>query len=86
MKTKIAILVLLLITQSYYKACEACDLKQPKITRGLTHGAGPQSFWDWIAVGIIVLISALTVIYFIKYTLKPESKKSNHIKNSILHF
>jgi hypothetical protein len=78
--------LLLLFASTYYKACEACDLKQPKITRGLTHGAGPQGFGDWLAVGVIVVISILTVIYFVKYTIKPESKKGNHIKNSVLNF
>ncbi|MBS1571125.1 MAG: hypothetical protein JST62_01835 [Bacteroidetes bacterium] len=79
-------LFFIIIATNLYKACEACDLKQPKITRGFTHGAGPQSFWDWVAVGIIVIISVLTVLYFIKYSLKSDYKKSNHIKNSILNF
>ncbi|WP_124641793.1 MULTISPECIES: hypothetical protein [Amniculibacterium] len=86
MKTKTYLIAILLFLHTFYKACEACDLKQPKITRGLTHGAGPQSFWDWIAVGIIVVISFLTVFYFVKYIVKPESKKDQHIKNSILNF
>ena len=86
MKTKSILSTLLLLAHCYYKACEACDLKQPKITRGLTHGAGPQSFWDWVAVAIIAIISVLTVVYFIKYSIRPESKKTEHIKNSILNF
>lgn len=82
---KIVILVLVL-WQAVAKACEACDLQQPKITRGLTHGAGPKSMWDWVAVAIIMLISIATVYYFIKYLIKPDAKKRIELKNNVLDF
>lgn len=65
-------------------ACPVCEKQQPKITQGLTHGAGPQSNWDWVIIAIISLITVFTLIYSIKYLIKPGEKNEDHIKQSIL--
>ena len=64
-------------------ACEACRLQQPEITRGITHGAGPDSGWDWFIVGIVALITVLTLIYSVKYLVSPGEKNRKHIKYRI---
>lgn len=88
MKTIFKKLVFLLFLGYQYlaKACEACDLQQPKITRGLTHGPGPKNMFEWMAVIAILIISVLTVYYFIKYLIKPDPQKTDKLKNNVLHF
>lgn len=65
-------------------ACPLCEKQQPKILRGITHGAGPQSNWDWVIVGFITVVALLTLFYSVKYLLLPKEKNNNHIKNFIL--
>ncbi len=84
MKVKYLISVLVIFIAQIAIACPVCEKQQPKITRGLTHGAGPQSNWDWVIIAIISLITVLTLIYSIKYLIKPGEKNNDHIKQSIL--
>ena len=64
-------------------ACDVCEKQQPKITAGLTHGAGPESNWDWVSISIIAVFTLLTLFLSIKYLMKPGEKNKNHIKRSI---
>ena len=66
-------------------ACPVCEKQQPKIMRGITHGAGPQSNWDWVIISVISLITILTFIFSLKYLIKPGEKNNNHIKQIILN-
>ncbi len=66
-------------------ACPVCEKQQPVITQGLTHGAGPQSNWDWVIISIIFIITLLTLVYSLKYLIKPGEKENNHIKLVILN-
>lgn len=84
MKLKYLLSVLIIFIAQIAIACPVCEKQQPKITQGLTHGAGPQSDWDWVIIAIITLIAVLTLIYSIKYLLKPGEKNNDHIKQSIL--
>ena len=84
MKVKYLISVLVIFIAQIAIACPVCEKQQPKITQGLTHGAGPQSDWNWVIIAIITLIAVLTLIYSIKYLLKPGEKNNDHIKQSIL--
>lgn len=84
MKVKYLITVLVIFIAQIAIACPVCEKQQPKITQGLTHGAGPQSNWDWVIIAIISLITVLTLIYSIKYLIKPGEKNNDHIKQSII--
>jgi formate hydrogenlyase subunit 3/multisubunit Na+/H+ antiporter MnhD subunit len=84
MKIKYLISVLVIFIAQTAIACPVCEKQQPKITQGLTHGAGPQSNWDWVIIAIISLITVFSLIYSIKYLLKPGEKNNDHIKQSIL--
>ncbi len=75
---------IVMLTQTIW-ACPVCDKQQPKITQGFTHGAGPQSKWDWVIIAIITFITVLTFIYTLKYLIKPGEKNAEHIKQSILN-
>ena len=84
MKVKYLLSVLIIFIAQIANACPVCEKQQPKITQGLTHGAGPQSNWDWVIIAIISVITILTLIYSIKYLVKPGEKNEDHIKQSIL--
>ncbi|MCB0536098.1 MAG: hypothetical protein KDE33_01090 [Bacteroidetes bacterium] len=84
MKVKYLISVLVIFIAQIAVACPVCEKQQPKITQGLTHGVGPQSNWDWVIIAIISLITVLTLIYSIKYLIKPGEKNNDHMKQSIL--
>ena len=88
MKNKIKYLLTLLVILTANVAgwaCPVCEKQQPKITQGLTHGAGPASNWDWVIIGVITLITVLTLIYSIKFLVKPGERNNDHIKQSILN-
>lgn len=65
-------------------ACDVCEKRQPKITAGLTHGAGPDSNWDWVSISIITVFTIITLYLSIKYIVKPGEKNESHIKRTIL--
>lgn len=87
MKNKLKILhtcFFLIFSNIAVYACPVCEKQQPEITQGLTHGVGPQSNWDWVIIAVITLITVLTLIYSIKYLIKPGEQNADHIKQSIL--
>ena len=84
MKMKALLIQLFALSLQIVSACPVCEKQQPKITQGLTHGAGPQSNWDWVIITIITAITVFTFIYSLKYLIKPDEKNTNHIKQSIL--
>ena len=84
MKKLIILLFLLSVKMSVF-ACEVCERDQPKAFRGIVHGAGPDSNWDYVSIGITAIIVVLTLIYSIKWLIKPNEKNTDHIKYSILN-
>ena len=83
---KIIVSVLLICTGIISRACPACEASQPKILKGITHGAGPTSNWDYVA-GIVTLLIVIFVLFFtIKWLIDPGEKQQNHIKRSVLNF
>lgn len=65
-------------------ACPVCEKQQPKILRGITHGAGPQSNWDWVIVGTVSLITVISLVLSLRYLLRPGEKNLEHIKAHVL--
>ncbi len=84
MKIKTILILVFILLAQIIAACPVCEKQQPKITMGLTHGAGPQSNWDWVIIAIIGLITILTLVFSLKYLIKPGETNSDHIKKSIL--
>lgn len=66
-------------------ACEVCKKQQPKILRGLTHGTGPDSNWDYVIVWATVLIVIATLFYTLKWLIHPAETGMNHIKRTVLN-
>jgi len=84
MRVPIVLIIMLVMSAQLVYACPVCEKQQPKITMGLTHGAGPQSNWDWVIIIIISIITLLTFIFSLKYLIKPCEDNPDHIKQSIL--
>lgn len=66
-------------------ACPVCEKQQPKILKGISHGAGPDGQLDYIIISIAVIIVLLTLFYTIKWLIRPGEKSKEHIKQFILN-
>lgn len=82
---KIIITLLLVTAKQIVFACEVCERNKPKILQGITHGSSPESKWDYVIVSVIGLVAILTLIYSIKYFVKPNENNTDHIKYSFLN-
>ena len=82
---KMLTIVVVLFANNAVIACEVCKKQQPKILQGITHGAGPQSDWDYVVVWCTVIIVAISLFYAVKWILHPGEKESEHIKRSIFN-
>lgn len=82
---KLLILISLILPALITYACPACEKQQPKILRGITHGAGPSGNWDYAIVSFVLLITLITLFYAIKWMIKPGENDINHIKRTILN-
>jgi hypothetical protein len=68
-------------------ACPVCERAKARTAFGsITHGAGPTSNWDYVAVWIVIAAVLLSFFYSVKWLLKPAEKNPDHIKYSILNF
>lgn len=85
MKVRAGLILLFVSLLQVVTACPVCEKQQPKITQGLTHGAGPQSNWDWVIIAVITAITLLTFIFSLKYLIRPKEKNTDHIKRLILN-
>ncbi len=82
---KNVLLSLLLVSVSHIgNACPICDQRQPKLLRGITHGAGPESNWDYLIISVMGVIVLVTLFYSVKWLLAPGEKSASHIKRFIL--
>ena len=84
MKKTIAFLFLS-VFQMIAFACPVCERNQPKILRGIVHGSGPDSNWDYVSIWMTIIIAVIALFFSIKWLLKPGEKNPDHIKYSILN-
>lgn len=82
---KYSLLIPLLLLRVAALACPACEKQQPKILRGITHGTGPDSQWDYVIVWAAVIVVVLTLFYSIKWLIRPGETAASHIKQFILN-
>lgn len=86
MKTKILVTIALFFgILNPILACEVCQSQQPKILKGITHGAGPVNSWDYVITIIAAAIVLFTLVLSIKYLVKPGEKNPDHIKNIVVN-
>ena len=84
---KILIALFVVCSVGIVNACPVCERAKAKTLFGnITHGAGPTSNWDYVAVFVAIIAVVLTLIFTIKYLVKPNEKNNDHIKYSILNF
>ena len=76
--------VIVLLSISNY-ACPTCEKAQPKIFRGITHGAGPDSNWDYLIIGITAIIVLYCAYITVIRLLRPDEMDKEHIKNTFLN-
>jgi hypothetical protein len=86
MKTKIIALSILLFMVSLGGAfaCEVCKSKQPKGFADITHGSGPGSNLEYFIVWGAAILVTITLVLSLKFLIKPQENRPDHIKNSIL--
>lgn len=66
-------------------ACPVCERNQPKILRGIVHGGGPESRWDYWIVCAMLAVVVMTLIFSVKWLIRPGEKSESHIKHRILN-
>ena len=81
-KSLITLLLILIHVNSF--ACPVCDQRQPKVLRGITHGAGPESNWDYVIIITAVIFVIFTLFFSVKWLIKPGESAADHIKRFIL--
>lgn len=87
MKVKQSSIVGLLgfFTTGTLMACPVCERNQPKVLKGIVHGAGPDSQWDYLIITAVAVIVVLTLFFSVKWLIKPGERNDNHIKRTILN-
>lgn len=77
---RIGLLIFLLSIRGAILACGVCEKQQPKILRGITHGAGPESNWDYLIISIAAAIVVFTCYFSVKWLIRPGENAVTHIK------
>lgn len=67
-------------------SCPVCEKQQPRILKGITHGSGPQSDWDFLIISVAVVVVLATLFFSLKYLLSPGEKSEKHIKRLVLNY
>ncbi|HEX8270005.1 MAG TPA: hypothetical protein VF581_08935 [Flavobacterium sp.] len=80
---KIITFVFLLAIQAAAFACPVCERNQPKPLRGIVHGSGPDSNWDYVSIVLTMIIAVVALFYSVKWLIKPNENNADHIKYSI---
>lgn len=65
-------------------ACEVCKSNQPKMLEDITHGQGPQGNMDYLITWSAAVLVTFTLVFSIKYLVKPKEDRPGHIKNIVL--
>ncbi len=86
MKKLIFVLTALFTAAIPAMACSVCKKQQPDLLQGITHGAGPQSNWDFFIIGAVIVIVVFTLVYSVKFLFWPGEQSQTHIKRTILNF
>lgn len=83
---KLLLILALFFTKNIAFACEVCEKRQPKLLKGIAHGASPENDWDYIIVWGTVAITVVSLFFAVKWLVKPGETEENHIKRTFLTF
>jgi len=81
---KLVVLLFILLRAAAF-SCPVCERQQPKLLRGIVHGTGPESDWDYVIVWSVAVITVITLFFSIKWLIRPGEKNRSHIKYFILN-
>ena len=81
---KFLLVILTMVSGSVLYACTVCEKQQPKLFRGVTHGTGPDSQWDYVIVSVTAAIVLFTLYFSVKWMIRPGEQSANHIKRTVL--
>lgn len=82
---KMLLLITVLLSTATAFACPACEKNQPELLKGVSHGTGPQSQWDYVILWVTAAIVLATLFFSIKWLIRPGEQSKNHIKRTILN-
>jgi hypothetical protein len=82
---KLLITLTLLFLSMPLLACPVCEKQQPQLLKGITHGAGPESNWDYLIIFLMTVIVLASLYFTLKLIIRPGEQKASHIKHSILN-
>ena len=85
LRKRVTGMLLFLVAAIPVLGCPVCDRNQPSVLKGISHGAGPESRWDYLIVWITVVIVLLTLFFSVKWIIRPGEKSDAHIKRMILN-
>lgn len=78
-----AFLVLTLCSVNAF-ACEVCKKNQPEALQDISHGTGAQANLDYFIIWSAVIIVGITLFFSLKYLIRPNEGKREHIKNIVV--
>lgn len=84
MKKILFAMLMLGVFTSY--GCPVCDKQQPRILKGVAHGAGPQTNWDYVIVYLVAAVVVVSLIFSILWLVRPGERNMGHIKRAVLNF
>ena len=65
-------------------ACDVCKRNQPELLQDISHGTGPQADSEYYIIGGAILLVIFTLIYSVKFLIRPGERSPKHIKHMIL--
>jgi hypothetical protein len=66
-------------------ACAVCERSQPALLKGITHGSGPDTQWDYLIIAVMMTIVVFTLFFSVKWIAYPGEKSEAHIKRFIIN-
>lgn len=85
MNIKITFVLIALLAIATADACPVCKRNQPKILKGVVHGSGPESQWDYVIIAVVAAIVLVTLFFSVKWLIRPGEKSVLHIKRTVLN-
>jgi hypothetical protein len=83
---KFIFLSVFLATFTTVYSCPVCEKQQPRLLKGISHGNGPQSDWDYLIIFLAIVVVVVTLFFSLKYLLSPGEKNEKHIKRLVLNY
>ena len=74
---KIFLTGILLLNVLFVFACPVCERNQPKVLKGITHGAGPESQWDYVIELTTAAIVLVTLFFSVEWLVRAGVKYMN---------